>query len=63
MPTSNAPYCKTGYRRCPISKQCVKKRSIKTNKCKKGTLKCSNKKCYNRSKSVKFRRAFYKKYA
>lgn len=56
-------YCPKGFRRCSVSKKCVRK--IKTRKalkpCAKGSRRCSNKKCYIKNKSVKSRNSFLRK--
>lgn len=61
---SSAPYCKTGSRRCPINKKCLKKN--KTMKraiaCKRGSRKCANGYCYKKKKSVKSRSRFNRVY-
>ena len=57
-----APYCKKGYRRCSVNKQCLKKRGTRSKKCSTGTRKCFNAKCYKKNKSQKSRRRFYVKY-
>lgn len=59
---STAPYCKTGSRRCSISKKCVKKNNRSSKKCKIGTRKCANNLCYKKNKSVKSRTRFNDKY-
>ena len=60
---SSAPYCKTGKRRCSVSKKCVtKKGSRSTKKCNKGSRKCANGLCYRKHKSSKSRRRFTAKY-
>ena len=60
---STAPYCKTGKRRCSVSKKCVKKnKSRSTKTCKKGSRKCANNLCYKKNKSAKSRRRFTAKY-
>ena len=57
-----APYCEKGYRRCSISKKCVRKTKSSRDKCAKGTRKCADSKCYRKNKSVKSRRNFTRKY-
>jgi hypothetical protein len=57
-----APYCKDGSRRCPISKKCMRKKTIRRTQCKKGRRKCADSKCYNKNKSLKSRNNFYEKY-
>ena len=60
---SSAPYCKSGSRRCPVSKKCVKKNNtMKRAPCAKGTRKCANSLCYKKIKSVKSRSRFNRKY-
>lgn len=56
------PYCKKGYRRCSVSKLCLKKSGSRSKKCQKGTRKCANSKCYKKNKSAKSRRKFNTKY-
>lgn len=60
----SVPYCKSGKRRCSISKTCVKKNTTvkNRNKCKLGSRKCANSKCYKKNKSVKSRTRFNVKY-
>lgn len=60
---SSAPYCKSGSRRCPVSKKCVKKnKTMKKAPCKKGTRKCADGSCYKKKKSVKSRTRFNRIY-
>ena len=57
-----APYCKKGSRRCSVSKQCLRIKGSRSEKCRKNTRKCANSKCYNKNKSVKSRNKFNVKY-
>ena len=60
---ASAPYCKTGKRRCSVSKKCVTKKGTRsTKKCSKGSRKCANGLCYKKNKSSKSRRRFTAKY-
>ena len=56
------PHCKPGFRRCPVSKQCIRKKTMRKRKCVTGTRKCANSKCYNKNRSVRSRDYFYQTY-
>ena len=58
----SAPYCKKGYRRCSVSKKCIKKNVSRKSHCPKGSRKCANGMCYKKNKSSKSRRRFNTKY-
>lgn len=61
---SNSPYCKSGSRRCPISKQCIRKtmKMRRKKRCNTGSRKCVNGFCYKKNKSIKLRKQFNSKY-
>lgn len=55
-----AKRCKSGTRRCSVSKKCIPKSVSKTAKCKIGSRKCADSKCYKKNKSAKSRRHYNK---